>query len=93
MIFTQQWPITFCYDWKEHSEQNDCTLPKEKTWTIHGIWPNRNETVGPFYCNRTWHFDINKIKPIEEQLKLYWTNIEKGNTHVVICVRLRVKVN
>lgn len=79
LIFTQRWPITVCQEWKEKSEKNKCALPSLKNiWTVHGIWPTKFGTEGPLFCNKTWHFDPAQISPIEEQLNIYWLNVEKN---------------
>lgn len=80
LIFTQRWPITDCMTWMHHGENHTCALPSQKdTWIIHGIWPTKLGKMGPFDCNASAPFDINSLEPLMDQLKLYWTNIEKGN--------------
>lgn len=77
IVFSQRWPITVCTDWQESKPDNRCNLPPNNNlWTVHGIWPNKIGTKGPFFCNKTWHFDPNELKPILNDLKLYWTNVE-----------------
>lgn len=79
LIFTQRWPITACIEWMEKASDNVCILPSQKNvWGIHGIWPTRIGTMGPFFCNKSATFDIDTLKPIMEQLDLNWLNIEKG---------------
>ena len=46
-----------------------------KQWTVHGIWPTKNFTIGPLFCNHSAHFDFNALSPILEDLKLHWTNV------------------
>lgn len=45
---------------------------------MHGIWPTRLGTEGPQFCNNSWHFDPALINPLEQQLNIYWLNIEKN---------------
>lgn len=79
LIFTQQWPATVCYEWMEEKKDHACLLPSAKdVWTIHGIWPTKYGTLGPFHCNDTWVFDINQVAGIEKQMEQFWINIEKG---------------
>jgi len=79
LIFTQQWPATVCYTWKERSKNNQCILPSPKeVWTIHGIWPTKFHTKGPAHCNDSLNFNIDALKPIEKQLEHFWLNVEKG---------------
>lgn len=82
MIFTQQWPATVCYTWKEKSETHQCILPSPREiWTIHGIWPTKFHTKGPRNCNDSMEFNIDKIEPILKQLEQFWLNIEKGTEY------------
>lgn len=79
LIFTQSWPATVCIEWKEHDRTHTCNLPTNKdSWTIHGIWPTKLGTIGPAFCNRTWHFDPEQVRPIEKNLEQLWTNVETG---------------
>lgn len=76
LIFTQHWPPTICKLWME-KKPHTCAMPtNQDTWTIHGIWPTKIGTMGPFFCNKTWLFDPEEVKPIESQLEQSWTNIE-----------------
>lgn len=78
LIFTQSWPATVCKEWK-HNPSHKCSFPsRHDSWTIHGIWPTKLGTIGPEFCNRSWHFDPEKIKPIEPTLLQSWTNVEAG---------------
>ncbi|XP_049868458.1 ribonuclease Oy [Pectinophora gossypiella] len=80
LIFTQQWPQTVCKEWKQHNPSHKCSLPSNpEIWTIHGVWPTKLHTIGPAYCNRSWHFDPEAVKSIEAPLTQLWTNIE-GDT-------------
>lgn len=79
LIFTQRWPITDCMTWMNRGEDHVCVLPSQKdTWTIHGVWPTKIGTMGPFFCNESAPFDINALEPLMDQMKQYWLNIEKG---------------
>ncbi|KAJ2950179.1 hypothetical protein O0L34_g11537 [Tuta absoluta] len=77
LIFTQQWPQTLCKEWKQKDSTHTCTFPSNPdSWTIHGVWPTKLHTIGPAFCNRSWHFDPEAVRPIEAPLKELWTNIE-----------------
>jgi ribonuclease T2 len=82
VIFTVQWPITTCLKWKESppSSNHTCLLPDKHRWTIHGVWPTKAGTEGPFFCNRTWPFDSNKVEALKPQLTRLWPNIHAGDT-------------
>ena len=63
---------------EEHTD-NTCILPSQKEiWTIHGVWPTRFGSIGPAFCNKSATFDLDELKPFEEQLDQFWINIEKG---------------
>jgi len=39
LIFTQTWPKTLCYTWKNNNVEHTCNFPSQKDlWTVHGIW-------------------------------------------------------
>ncbi|KAM3963651.1 ribonuclease X25 [Aphomia sociella] len=77
LIFTQFWPTTVCTEWKESNPSHSCDMPSDpQSWSIHGIWPTRLGTREPSFCNRTWHFDPEEIRPIEPQMLKIWPNIE-----------------
>lgn len=80
LIFTQRWPITDCITWMGHGDDHVCVLPSQKdTWIIHGVWPTKFGTLGPFFCNNSMPFDLNTLDPLKDQLRQYWTNIRKGS--------------
>lgn len=82
LIFTQRWPITACYEWREKSSSNVCGLPSPRNiWTIHGIWPTKLNTIGPSFCNKTAVFNVTELAPIEQQLEQFWTNVEKNKPY------------
>lgn len=79
LIFTQRWPITACYEWREKSSDHICGLPSAKDiWTIHGIWPTKLNTIGPSFCNKTAIFNVTELSAIEPQLEQLWINVEKN---------------
>ncbi|XP_063878567.1 ribonuclease Oy-like isoform X1 [Scylla paramamosain] len=76
LIFTQQWPITSCISHMEHDPGASCNLfPNMTSWTVHGIWPTTLGTIGPNFCNKSWHFQEKEIIAIEPYLIKYWGNI------------------
>lgn len=82
LIFTQGWPVTTCFHWKEEDKDHECNLPtKKEVWTIHGIWPTKLDTFGPNFCNNSAKFDIDKLDPIVDQMYLFWPNIETGTDY------------
>lgn len=82
LIFTQRWPITTCYEWREKGPNNDCGLPSaQNIWTIHGIWPTKLNTIGPSFCNKTAVFNVTELEGIEQQLEQFWINVEKNKPY------------
>ncbi|KAH8300459.1 hypothetical protein KR018_006857, partial [Drosophila ironensis] len=80
LIFTQQWPVTTCYHWREENPDQECALPQKKEfWTIHGIWPTKYQQIGPSFCNNSASFDVNKLEPISDRLETFWPDL-KGET-------------
>ncbi|TMW45203.1 hypothetical protein DOY81_009717 [Sarcophaga bullata] len=83
LIFTQQWPVTTCYHWREEDKKHECNLPTTKEfWTIHGLWPTKLGHFGPSFCNKTANFDVNQLEEIKDNLNEYWPDIDgesKGN--------------
>lgn len=68
--------------WMNRGDNHVCVLPSSKdTWIIHGVWPTKFGTLGPFFCNETAPFDIQTLQPLMDQLRQYWINIEKGKNH------------
>ncbi|XP_050524773.1 uncharacterized protein LOC126896220 isoform X2 [Daktulosphaira vitifoliae] len=85
LIFTQTWPTTLCYTWKEHNASHECHYPPVKNqWTIHGIWPTKLGTIGPGFCNKTMVFDENALYGIKDDLNKYWTDIELPQLNVTM---------
>lgn len=81
LIFTQRWPITDCMTWMNRGSDHVCLLPSQRdAWLIHGVWPTKFGTMGPFFCNKSAPFDINSLDPLMDQMRQYWLNIEKGNS-------------
>lgn len=78
LIFTQHWPQTVCFQWKENDPHHDCSLPENEEWTIHGIWPTQMHEIGPAYCNHSWHFNVTLLGPILPELQAKWVDVENG---------------
>lgn len=76
LIFTQHWPQTVCYLWKEKSESHACALPKDDEWSIHGIWPTKYHTEGPNFCNKSLPFNATALNPIKSELEVKWIDVQ-----------------
>jgi ribonuclease T2 len=52
---------------------NGHTLPSYvNSWTLHGIWPQRNDGSWPSFCNNSDPFDRNQIQDLYNQLEVAW---------------------
>ncbi|KAH8398408.1 hypothetical protein KR215_012199, partial [Drosophila sulfurigaster] len=81
LIFTQQWPVTTCYHWREQNPSHECVLPQQKEfWTIHGIWPTKFERIGPNFCNRSAEFNPDQLQAILDRLNTYWPDLEGASS-------------
>ncbi|XP_013112063.2 ribonuclease Oy [Stomoxys calcitrans] len=77
LIFTQQWPVTTCYHWREEDKNHACKLPADKEfWTVHGLWPTKKGHFGPSFCNKTAKFDIHLLDEIKDRLNHFWPDID-----------------
>lgn len=81
IIFTQQWPVTTCYHWREEDPSRECTLPQKKEfWTIHGIWPTKLGQFGPNFCNRSAEFNPDVLQGILDRMNTYWPDLEGASS-------------
>ncbi|XP_012410015.1 ribonuclease T2 isoform X1 [Trichechus manatus latirostris] len=64
LIMVHHWPPTVCKE-----AENDCSNPPGY-WTIHGLWADKAED-----CNRSWHFNLEEIKDLLPEMKMYWPDI------------------
>jgi len=69
LLLVQQWGQAFCA-----TQRQDCQVPAGTTWfTLHGLWPNNNDTTYPSNCGGA-PFNQGAIQSIVGQLNKYWTN-------------------
>eukprot|EP00238_Polyblepharides_amylifera_P012397 CAMPEP_0196580862 /NCGR_PEP_ID=MMETSP1081-20130531/31081_1 /TAXON_ID=36882 /ORGANISM="Pyramimonas amylifera, Strain CCMP720" /LENGTH=277 /DNA_ID=CAMNT_0041900875 /DNA_START=139 /DNA_END=972 /DNA_ORIENTATION=- len=73
-LFVQSWDPELCasYSGREHN-----CVASAMGWTIHGLWPNREDGSYPSYCKSKIPFKFSKLARVEEELNMYWTNCFK----------------
>jgi len=47
-------------------------------WQIHGLWSDYGNGKYPSYCEKV-HFDMSKLKSIEDELNKYWPSNDHNN--------------
>lgn len=73
LLFTLQWPGSFCVTIRNTSE---CQVPSSiQNWTIHGLWPVRTQL-----CCDCWHFSNSDVQELEEELAKFWPSLLKTKT-------------
>jgi len=78
LLLVQQWGPGFCA-----TSSRSCSVPASIQWfTMHGLWPNNNDTSYPSNCNNSDPFNENAIESIESQLDSYWPNYLTSETNV-----------
>ncbi|XP_043462306.1 ribonuclease Oy-like, partial [Leptopilina heterotoma] len=76
-IHTQQWPKTTCI--QSRRRPNQCNIPRNDDWTIHGIWPSKTLQRGPEACRPDLPFRVNELRTIRSQLIRRWINVLNNN--------------
>eukprot|EP00092_Neocalanus_flemingeri_P040408 GFUD01044007.1.p1 GENE.GFUD01044007.1~~GFUD01044007.1.p1 ORF type:complete len:302 (-),score=59.61 GFUD01044007.1:257-1162(-) len=76
LILTQHWPYTTCIDWEESGSTHKCREITHANWTVHGLWPTQWGKIAPGFCNNSWKFDHDLLKPIMTDMSLYWPDVE-----------------
>lgn len=72
-VFSQEWPATYCSIHK-------CKLPyKIDDFNIHGLWPGIWPYDIPTNCSNKTPFDIERMKPIYDELQKQWANLNDFN--------------
>ncbi|XP_043552447.1 ribonuclease T2-like isoform X3 [Chiloscyllium plagiosum] len=71
LSLSHHWPQTVCL-----MESETCKVPQNiDYWTVHGLWPKGDEL-----CNKSWHFEIQNVKDILPELKLWWPDVLHPNS-------------
>ncbi|CAG9533850.1 unnamed protein product [Cercopithifilaria johnstoni] len=53
-----------------------CKVPVDAApWTIHGLWPSRNDGSFPQFCDGKKKFNVSKLLPIRQKLERSWPNL------------------
>ncbi|GIY29309.1 ribonuclease Oy [Caerostris darwini] len=77
-VFAQQWPPAACLQ----VPGGKCKIPDVVSdWTIHGLWPTSDKGY-PSFCNKSWPFKPDLIKPLLLSLEEYWPNIYADSSEI-----------
>lgn len=80
IVFAQQWPQSVCIE-GNLTHHYACSVAQNiSTWTVHGMWPTVNGTLGPNYCDDTNKFQPGPIAPILSELVEHWPNLHTDDT-------------
>jgi hypothetical protein len=68
----------------DHVSYVDLALQKctrTDRYTIHGLWPEYNQTSYPQFCNKTkcQQFNVSELNSIRGQLNLNWPSCQQSN--------------
>lgn len=56
-----------------------CDDAPSGNYTIHGLWPQFNESSWPQYCNKSAKFDYSALNPIMSQIDKWWQTCTEFN--------------
>uniref|UniRef100_F1L443 Ribonuclease Oy n=1 Tax=Ascaris suum TaxID=6253 RepID=F1L443_ASCSU len=75
-IFAQVYPTAICQVDNDFTPDS-CEIPNGTThWTIHGLWPTRQDGSYPQFCRRReGKFHPSELSPIEDILTSEWPNL------------------
>ncbi|XP_033096987.1 ribonuclease T2-like isoform X2 [Anneissia japonica] len=63
LTLTRNWPPTLCLGNQKVLTSKSCRIPEDvNTWTIHGLWPDREKSPDINNCLPQQQFDYDKIK-------------------------------
>lgn len=72
LLFVRQWGVTFC------KESSACAIKPVERFTVHGLWPERNDHTWPACCDARQPFEVRKIVPLMRDLVYYWFSYTAG---------------
>ncbi|XP_053362861.1 ribonuclease T2-like isoform X2 [Clarias gariepinus] len=74
MLFTLQWPGSFCLN---IDNKNICRIPHNiHNWTIHGLWP-----LNDHYCCSCWPIFHSHLQELEPDLCQLWPSFIKTRSN------------
>eukprot|EP00698_Gefionella_okellyi_P024441 TRINITY_DN861_c0_g1_i1.p1 TRINITY_DN861_c0_g1~~TRINITY_DN861_c0_g1_i1.p1 ORF type:complete len:248 (+),score=44.27 TRINITY_DN861_c0_g1_i1:55-798(+) len=54
---------------------HECEIPDDvDDFTLHGLWPNRNDNSYPQFCNDSDPFDPQQVSSVMSEMRQYWTD-------------------
>ena len=68
-----QWPGSSC-------KTRDCipSIKKVSWWSLHGLWPQRNDGSWPQFCHGAPSFDEDSISPVLPLMNKFWPTYYEG---------------
>jgi len=74
--FTQEWGFAACRQFKDKGGRECRFEGKPSIWSVHGIWPTKEGSQGPNFCQKV-KFDITALTPILDELNQFWYEIDE----------------
>ncbi|KJE91317.1 ribonuclease T2 family protein [Capsaspora owczarzaki ATCC 30864] len=73
LMMVYQWPPNVC---ATEATAHNCVIPADShLFTIHGLWPSRNDTTYPQSCCSSCSFNATAVQDLLPQLNQYWPNL------------------
>ncbi|GIL83093.1 hypothetical protein Vretimale_11413 [Volvox reticuliferus] len=68
-LLVRQWPGSYC-------SKHDCPLLRDRGFhfTIHGLWPNRNDGTWPQFCDPDSAFNEDDLTDLSVEMENEWPN-------------------
>ncbi|KAL3501421.1 hypothetical protein ACH5RR_035870 [Cinchona calisaya] len=71
--FVQQWPASYC------DTKRSCCYPTTgkpaEDFSIHGLWPNRNDGSWPSNCKKDSSFDESEVSDLIRRMEKDWPSL------------------
>ena len=75
-LHVRSWSVTLCKQFKDQCVKDAVN----NDFTLHGVWPNRNNGTYPAFCDGA-QFDWNNISDLKTDLDTYWTDYKESASY------------